>query len=136
LFQRISEEGHAIGNHTWQHLDGWKTRNRNYYADIVKAKDLIPSSLFRPPFGRTTPFQVRRLKGKEKMKTIMWSITSGDFDSGTSPEKCLSNIADNVYPGAIVLMHDSRKASANLRFALPRVLDLFSEKGYAFQSVK
>jgi peptidoglycan-N-acetylglucosamine deacetylase len=136
LFLRILEEGHAIGNHTWQHLDGWKTPNRKYYDDIVKAKGIIPSGLFRPPFGRTTPFQVRRLNQRENLKTIMWTITSGDFDQDTSPEKCFSNIAENVYPGAIVLMHDSRKASANLRFALPKVLSLFSEQGYAFRSVK
>ena len=135
LFKRISSEGHSIGNHTWQHKDGWRSRSKDYYEDIRQAREVIKSSLFRPPYGHITPFQVKKLVKQEHLKIIMWSITSGDFDLETSPEKCYKNISKNLYPGAIVLMHDSEQASRNLRFALPRVLEEFTEQGYSFHAL-
>lgn len=135
IFQKIKDEGHAVGNHTWSHADGWRTSRKKYFDDVMKARQNIDSNLFRPPYGRITPWQVKKLKRSSGMKTIMWSIISGDFDQNISPQQCLKNVAENIFPGAIIVFHDSSKAALNMRYALPAVLDEFSAKGYRFMSL-
>ncbi len=134
IYQHIISEGHAVGNHSFHHLNGWKTASQEYYNDIEKAGTLIHSPLFRPPYGRITARQVRELK-KRGLQTIMWSVISGDFDRKISPQKCVSNIMKQARPGAIIVFHDSTKASANLRGALPLVLEKLSGEGYSFKSL-
>jgi peptidoglycan-N-acetylglucosamine deacetylase len=136
IYQRILSEGHAVGNHTWQHLDGWRTRNRSYYADILRAKNAIDSTLFRPPHGHLTPFQVRRLRAAPfNLQIVMWSIMSGDFDPETSPQQCFLNVAEHLQPGSIVVLHDNDAADTNLRHVLPRLLSHFSNAGYRFAAL-
>lgn len=135
LYKRISEEGHSIGNHTHNHLDGWRTRNETYYEDVTKAKVVIQSPLFRPPHGHVTPFQVRKLRAQFGLKTVMWSIMSGDFDSNTTPMQCYNNVAENIKPGSIIVFHDNDEAKENMRFVLPKILYNFSLLGYSFQSI-
>jgi len=137
LYNAVVDAGHATGNHSYSHLDGWKTGNRKYYHDIAMAQQHISSNLFRPPYGHITWNQVRELKsGEAPLKTILWSVLSADFAPNTSPDKCFSNVADNAGPGSIILFHDAAVASKNLRHSLPKVLDHFTEKGYAFESIK
>jgi peptidoglycan-N-acetylglucosamine deacetylase len=134
IYKRIIAEGHKPGNHTFNHLNGWKTDDREYLEDIKQAANIIDSEYFRPPYGRITKFQLKALQGENyKLKTVMWSVLSGDFDVKISPENCYLNVIKNVKPGAIVVFHDSLKAFARLEYALPRVLDFFSEKGFQFK---
>src|SRR5687768_15318854 len=49
VFERIQAEGHAIGNHTYNHLNGWKTKDEVYFEDVIKAHELVKTDLFRPP---------------------------------------------------------------------------------------
>ena len=134
IYKRIIAEGHKPGNHTFNHLNGWKTDDREYLEDIKQAANIIDSEYFRPPYGRITKFQLKALQGENyKLKTVMWSVLSGDFDVKISPENCYLNVIKNVKPGAIVVFHDSLKAFARLEYALPRILDFFSEKGFQFK---
>jgi peptidoglycan/xylan/chitin deacetylase (PgdA/CDA1 family) len=136
LYRRIIDEGHAAGNHTHTHPDGWRTPNGRYYADILQAKEQIASPLFRPPHGHVTPFQVRRLRAAPfDLKVVMWSIMSGDFDPGTSPEQCCNNVAQHLAPGSIVVFHDNEAAASNLRYTLPQILSRFSQQGYRFAAL-
>jgi peptidoglycan-N-acetylglucosamine deacetylase len=135
VFKRILNDGHAIGNHTYDHLDGWKTGNAKYLQNILKAKDIIDSDLFRPPYGRITPGQQKDLKKQQAVKIIMWSVLSGDFDKHITPEQCCENVLKNTVSGSIVVFHDSEKAEERLRYALPEVLKYFSEKGYIFEKI-
>lgn len=137
LFQRIQNEGHAVGNHTFNHLNGKKTEDNVFIKDIYKAKKVIPGNLFRPPYGRITKFQLKLMnEAGLNLKTIMWSVLSGDFDLNISPAKCLSNVIQNCKKGSIVVFHDSSKAFTRLEFALPRALEYFSSKGFIFNSIK
>lgn len=139
IYQRIIDEGHAVGNHTYSHLNGWKTANDIYLTDINKAATLIDSTLFRPPYGRITSFQARHVKDALKVsdaKIIMWDVISGDFDIDLSEEKCLQNVILNATRGSIVVFHDSEKAFKKLKYCLPLVLNFFSEKGFEFAAVK
>jgi len=138
IYDQILREGHSVGNHTYNHLNGWKTNNNDYLKDIALASDEIDSYLFRPPYGRITSFQAKNLKpvmkGKEP-KVIMWDVLSGDFDTACSPQQCLANVLFASVPGSIIVFHDSEKAFSKLEYALPRVLQYFSEKGYLFKSL-
>ena len=136
IYDQIIREGHSIGNHTYNHLNGWKANNDDYLNDIALAANEIDSYLFRPPYGRITSFQAKQLKtvmkGKEP-KVIMWDVLSGDFDTSCSPQQCLANVLFASVPGSIIVFHDSEKAFPRLEYALPRVLQYFSEKGYLFK---
>ncbi len=133
LYQRILDEGHAVGNHSYAHPSGWKTNDDDYYDDIEKSQKLINSKLFRPPYGRITKSQAKYLK--EHYNIIMWSVLSGDFDVKTSPEKCLNNVLKNTASGAIIVFHDSEKAESNLKYALPKTIENLLEKGFIFEKL-
>lgn len=136
VFKRILDDGHAVGNHTYDHLDGWKTNNAEYLQNILKAKTHISSDLFRPPYGRITPNQQKDLTSKHKaIKIIMWSVLSGDFDKNITPEQCCENVLQNTESGSVVVFHDSEKADEKLRYALPIVLQYLSDKGYQFEKI-
>jgi len=133
IFERIRQEGHAVGNHTYNHLNGWKTDSKTYLENIKQAAALIPSNLFRPPYGRITKFQARHLgvaMGVKNPRVIMWDVLSADFDEKISPEQCLQNVILNVKPGSIIIFHDSRKAFSRLEYTLPRTLVYLREQGF------
>ncbi len=136
FYQQIISEGHKIGNHTFDHLNGWKTNDDIFLENIAKAASIIDSDLFRPPYGRITKFQLEALRGERfNLTTIMWSVLSGDFDEKLSEKECYLNVVNNSGPGSIIVFHDSEKAFSKLQYALPRVLEYFSSKGYRFNSI-
>ena len=137
IFKKVVDEGHAIGNHTFHHINGWKTKTSDYLQNIKLFESHLPAStalpvLFRPPYGRITPSQIRALNG---YKIIMWDVLSFDYSKNISPDECLRNTLKAIRPGSIIVFHDSFKAEKNMNFALPRVLSHFAEKGYSFQAL-
>ncbi len=133
LFKDIIAENHTIGNHTFNHLNGWKTNNMDYFSNIEKAEQVFKTKLFRPPYGKIGSSQISQLKTKYKI--IMWDVLSYDFDSEVSPETCAKNVINNATQGSIIVFHDSLKASKNLYYALPKTLAHFSELGYRFDAI-
>ncbi|MBK6389611.1 MAG: polysaccharide deacetylase family protein [Saprospiraceae bacterium] len=131
IFQKIIDQGHSVGNHTFNHLNGWQTDHLPYFHDVRHCANLVLSSLFRPPFGRLKPAQIQFLQ--RHYRIIMWDVLSGDFDQEITKEQCLRNVIDNTVEGSIVVFHDSIKAKKNLSYALPKVLDYFSRLGYTFE---
>jgi len=136
IYKRIIEEGHTVGNHTNDHLNGSKTTDASYLANIKLAKQYIDSKLFRPPYGRISGFLVKQLLSPVYgLKTIMWTVLSGDFDVKISKEQCLQNVILNADKGSIVVFHDSEKASERMKYALPKVLEYFAAKGFLFKAI-
>jgi peptidoglycan/xylan/chitin deacetylase (PgdA/CDA1 family) len=138
IYRRILDEGHAIGNHTHNHLNGWKTRDDIYLADVREAAMHIDSKLFRPPYGRITSFQARNIKtlpANGEIKIIMWDVISGDFDESIDGEQCLKNVVMNAGKGSIIVCHDSQKALPRLEKYLPLLLKYFTEKGFGFKKI-
>lgn len=133
VYKQIMDEGHQVGNHTYNHLNGWKTGNIIYLKDVILAQQKIESPLFRPPYGRITKSQVKELS--PVFKIIMWDVLSGDFDTTLSPQRCFENVASNATGGSIIVFHDSEKAFPRLEYALPKTLSLLSEKGYEMNSI-
>ena len=138
-YNRILDEGHAVGNHTYTHLNGWKTNDKEYLADVVEAAKLIKSNLFRPPYGRIKTKQAKQIQTvlqPGNVKIIMWDVLSGDFDVSFSPQQCFSNVIENGLPGSIIVFHDSEKAFENLKYALPKLLNHLKAGGYSFKKIE
>lgn len=143
IFQNIISDGHAIGNHTQNHLNGWRADDQEYINSVLDCENVISSSmknavnpkLFRPPYGKIMSSQARMLFKKE-YKIIMWDVLSGDFDTSITKEKCLQNVLKNTRKGSIIVFHDSVKAAERMQYALPIVLKIFTEKGFTFSKMK
>lgn len=136
IYKRIIAEGHAVGNHTYHHLNGWKTKNDIYIENISSAKKHIDSILFRPPYGRISFQQLKILSNlQQPFKVIMWSVLSGDFDKGITGNKCLNNVIQHTRKGSIVVFHDSEKALEKIRFVLPKVLKYFTAKQFELKKI-
>jgi peptidoglycan/xylan/chitin deacetylase (PgdA/CDA1 family) len=133
IYRQMLAAGHTAGNHTYSHLKGWFTRDREYYLDISLAAQFIQSDLYRPAYGMITPRQLRHLK--KTYTVVLWDIMSYDFAYNTTPEQCLKQVLRHARPGSVIVFHDSVKASEKLLYALPRLLDYFGEKGYSFESI-
>jgi peptidoglycan/xylan/chitin deacetylase (PgdA/CDA1 family) len=136
VFQRLKDEGHRIGNHTYNHLRGWDTDDDVYVDNIKKCHSLVQSDLLRPPYGRIRKSQINRVREAfPDIQIIMWDVLSGDFDQTLSPEKCLQNVIKHTRPGAIIVFHDSLKAFDRLEYVLPRALKFWKDKGYIFEKL-
>lgn len=144
IFHNILKDGHAIGNHTYNHIKGWKTKTADYLLDVEKTRAAIQlvtnnlpysnTPLFRPPYGQIKPKQGRELI-KQGCKIIMWDIISFDWDKEISEATCLKHVITKSTPGSVIVFHDSLKASKNMQYALPKTLEYFSEKGYVFKAI-
>ena len=134
IYQRILGEGHAVGNHTFHHLNGWKSSDDVYVNDVVDAANCIASKLFRPPYGRMKGSQASAISGKG-FKTIMWTVLSGDYDASLSPEKCVQRVMGNIKPGFIHLFHDSEKAEKNMIPALEKLLEASKAAGFQCEKI-
>lgn len=131
IADRIISEGHSLGNHTFNHLNGWITNDDLYIENIEQTRSLIKgSNLFRPPYGKIKKSQIRRIRPRYRI--IMWNVLSFDFDKNTSPEQCFQNVITQVNPGSIVVFHDSAKAFNNLKKALPCTLQYLKKNGFRF----
>jgi peptidoglycan-N-acetylglucosamine deacetylase len=140
VFRRLVAEGHAVGNHTFNHLNGWKTQTDRYLQNVQACADAlavpdnppVAGRLFRPPYGRITRGQIQQLRD---YRIIMWDVLSVDYDKSLPAEHCLRNTLRAVRPGSIVVFHDSLKAEKNMTYALPRLLEQLAGEGYRFKSL-
>lgn len=149
VYAKVINDGHAIGNHTFNHLKGWKTDDETYLQNTLKCQQLTQTNLFRPPYGRIKKSQIRSLQSlvpslksdsrlqtpDSKLNIVMWDVLSGDFDINLSPEKCYQNVINHTENGSIIVFHDSLKAFDRLEYTLPLVLKYFTEKGFTFSTL-
>ena len=154
IFEKVINDGHSIGNHTFNHLNGWKTSTTAYLenvnlcessilnlksnpsvSELVKQILNLQSKLFRPPYGKIKASQSKKLR-KLDYKIIMWDVLSADFDTSISKEKCLDNVIKYTKAGSIIVFHDSFKAFPNLEYTLPKALKYWAEKGFLFDTFK
>jgi peptidoglycan/xylan/chitin deacetylase (PgdA/CDA1 family) len=132
--ERIVKEQHSIGNHTHNHLNGWKTDNIQYYKNILQAAKHIPSKLFRPPYGKIKPTQANYLL-KRGWRIIMWNSLSADFDSSIDGVTCFNNVKSTMKNGSIVVFHDSEKAFDRMKIALPLLIQYCREQHYEIRAL-
>ncbi|NJL75134.1 MAG: polysaccharide deacetylase family protein [Saprospiraceae bacterium] len=134
IFEELHQAGHGVGNHTYNHLDGWRTDNIKYFHNIRHCRSLVKSNLFRPPYGHLKPKQAQFLQ--RHYHVVMWDVLSGDFDLKLTKEKCFENVVRYATNGSIIVFHDSQKAKERLMYALPRTLEHFSLLGFTFSALK
>ena len=130
LFQRIIDEGHQVGNHSYSHLSGWTTSTNRYLKDIEKANQFIDSNLFRPPYGRITPWQAKKLSTHYRI--IMWDIMPGDFDERLTQQKVTDNVIDNIEYGSVIVLHDNPMSGLqNIKLIIKQII----ENGYSLNRI-
>lgn len=134
LLEEIKRRGHSWGNHTMNHLQGFKVTSRRYLRNIMEADELIDSTLYRPPHGIMRWGQARVIK--EHMNIVMYDLVTRDYSKKLSPEKVLHNVKRYARNGSIIVFHDSLKAERNLRYALPRAIEWLKEHGYEFRTIE
>ncbi|MCK0108473.1 polysaccharide deacetylase family protein [Flavobacteriaceae bacterium S0825] len=140
IFQQIVKDGHSIGNHTQNHIKGWKTTTKSYLDEVIlcekvfKGQNFKSEKLFRPPYGQITPKQIKKLQ-ELGYKIVMWNVLSIDWDNSLTEETCLKNVMNHAGPGSIIVLHDSVKASKNMTYVLPKILEYFTEKGFTFKRI-
>lgn len=140
IVQQIIDDGHIIGNHTYSHLNGWKTDDAVYFENIESCKVVLAAYcqqptvyFFRPPYGKLTLSQYSKLKNHYRI--IMWDVLSYDFDLNIPKEKVLENVLLHAEAGSVVVFHDNWKAKEKVLYALPNVLEHFSAQGFKFEAL-
>lgn len=134
VYKQLLADGHTVGNHTFNHLNGLNTTFDDYTNNTTKCTQVVDSKLFRPPYGKLTRKQAKWIK--ERYTPIMWSVLTGDFDTTLSPEKCLQNTIKHTKPGAVIVFHDNVKAYPTLQFVLPKYLAWLKENGFTCREIK
>ena len=130
VYKEVLDRGHAVGNHTHNHVKGFACNNADYFANVALAAHFIDSDLFRPPYGRIKPSQLRELK--KKYTIVLWDLITRDYNRKLSPEYILINIKSLTRKGSIIVFHDSLKAEKNVLAVLPRAIEFWQKKGYQF----
>jgi peptidoglycan/xylan/chitin deacetylase (PgdA/CDA1 family) len=131
IYQRILNEGHVVGNHSYSHPNGWKLSAGDYIEDVDRASHLIHSPLFRPPYGRLTPLQFKLLR--KKYRIVMWDILTMDYDASVSDERVIWNATRQTSPGSILVMHDHEKTVNRMQRILPPILSGLKSQGWQFK---
>ncbi|HTA63542.1 MAG TPA: polysaccharide deacetylase family protein [Bacteroidia bacterium] len=134
LVKEMLKRNHVIGNHTFNHISGWRTKNEDYFENVEACQKVYKSKLFRPPYGRLRASQANELK--RKYKIIMWDVLSYDYDKKVLPEICFRNVIDATKSGSVIVFHDNVKALKNLEYALPRSIDFLLKKDFVFDVIK
>ncbi len=136
MYNRILAEGHVTGNHTYDHISGWKNENFSYLKNITRAAQVISNKIFRPPYGRIKLTQARKLiNAHPAWKIYMWDIITGDFDKNITPQQCAAHALNHIQPGSIIVFHDSEKAWDRMHFALPKVLEHCKAMGWQLKAL-
>lgn len=133
LLDEVRRRGHSFGNHTMHHLQGMKVMTHRYLRDICEADALIDSPLFRPPHGIMRWKQSKILRAKYNI--IMYDLVSRDYSAHLTPQEVVRNVKRFARNGSIIVFHDSLKASANLREALPEAIEWLLAQGYEFEPI-
>lgn len=135
LLQRAVVAGHTIGNHTYNHVSGWRVSQEDYRQEIDRTEAIIESQLtntpnrlkwFRPPYGQLPP---RYGFVADTHRIAMWDVLAADWDPQYTPNDCLNNVINNWRPGSLIVLHDSQKCAERCLYVVPRLLEHFSKIG-------
>lgn len=136
IFSDVLTAGHVVGNHTYNHLKGWKSSDKDYLNNIEACTVLTGNRLFRPPYGRIKKSQIRLIRKQfPDTEIIMWDVLSADFDESITVDQCIQNVLKHTKNGSIIVFHDSQKAFGRLEYALPIILENLVKQGFQFKTL-
>jgi peptidoglycan/xylan/chitin deacetylase (PgdA/CDA1 family) len=133
LYEQIVKEGHRVGNHTHNHISGFRHTLHEYSYNVEKANAYIRSNLFRPPHGWMRLPQYALLR--RKYKVVMWDLVTRDYSKWLTAQGVVNNVKRYARPGSIITFHDSLKSIAKLKTALPECLTWLRDQGYEFKQI-
>lgn len=128
LIDRIKSEGHIVGNHGYDHLNGLFTSKQKYLSDVRKASEYTSDNLFRPPYGRIRISQYRELI--KSYRIILWDIMPFDFDWKFGSQRSLSALKRLIRPGSVIVLHDT--TNSTLHEFLEEFILFATGEGYHF----
>lgn len=136
LALRIIDEGHQLANHTFTHLNGWRSGEKEYSNDVNECDQAmlklgIDTDLFRPPYGRIRSSQIRALRDK---RIVMWSHLAWDFDEKLDAVKCINRLK-SAQGGSIIVFHNNAKSFGNLKRVLPVLMDHYLSQGFELKAL-
>lgn len=134
IFEKIIADGHQVANHSFSHLNGWKTNTRKYVSDVNKGKSLTNSNIFRPPYGKISPLQYLYLYKENRI--ILWTMMAYDFDKKRNLEKDKKILEKNLQPGSIIIFHDNQKAIDKKNILLPYFIELALKRNFNFETLE
>ncbi|MGX8695139.1 MAG: polysaccharide deacetylase family protein, partial [Prevotella sp.] len=134
LYQSILADGHQVGNHTHNHISGFRHSLHEYCYNVEKANAYIHSHFMRPPHGWMRIPQYAWLS--RKYKVVMWDLVTRDYSKWLTGEDVLNNVKRYARNGSIITFHDSLKSIEKLRYALPESLRWLKEQGYEFKLIE
>ena len=145
VFEQVVRAGHSIGNHTYNHLKGWRTSHDEYMANVAKWEKAVMRHMlnghlapvlnrFRPPYGKAWFWQ-RYALHKRGYRLIYWDILTRDYDASVTPEEMLANIQRNTRPGSIINFHDSLKSNERMLTVLPQAIEWLQAQGYTLKAL-
>jgi peptidoglycan/xylan/chitin deacetylase (PgdA/CDA1 family) len=134
IYQMILDRGHEVGNHTFHHVQGLKTRTKDYKKDVELAAELIKTKLFRPPHGHLRFRQFFQLR--KDYRIVMWDVVTRDYSRYMTSRQVFNNVKNYARNGSIIVFHDSLKAGDRMKEALPRSIEWLLEQGYSFKLIE
>lgn len=132
VFQQVVNAGHRIGNHTFNHIGGFRWPSEEYLKNTQKANELLQTDLFRPPHGWMRTMQYRAIR-RQGYRIIMWDLVTRDYSRRLTAEEVLANVRRYARNGSIITFHDSLRSIAKLRQILPTALEWLLDQGYEFR---
>lgn len=131
LYEQVVKDGHQIGNHTMNHISGFKHWTTTYIINTYQANELIHAHLFRPPHGwmRHSPYYWL----KKYYRIIFWDVVTRDYSNRLTAEDVVANVKRYARNGSIITFHDSLKSIEKLYTALPASIEWLKEQGYEFR---
>lgn len=130
-YRMVVERGHRIGNHTFNHIGGFRHSSKDYLENTDKANAFLNTNLFRPPHGWMRMLQFRLLR--KHYRVVMWDLVTRDYSKRLTAEDVVNNVKRYTRNGSIITFHDSLKSIDKLRTALPESLQWLKEQGYTFK---
>ncbi len=128
----ILTEGHITGNHGYRHVSGWSLSCQDYLENISRAAESTSDKFFRPPYGRITLEQYRKVK--DTFKIVFWDLMPYDFQKNQSAANCLRVLKTKIRPGTIIALHD--KPESKVLIILDEFIDFAINEGYRFISLE
>lgn len=135
LLEEVRRRGHSIGNHTYNHIGGFRWSSWKYLYNVHRAHKILQTRLFRPPHGwmRTVQYRTMRIFG---YKVVMWDVVTRDYSNILTADDVLANVKRYTRNGSIITFHDSLKSIDKLHRMLPDALQWLRDQGYEFRRIE